>query len=334
MAFPHTKVADIIAYTESMAVTNHIKDIDITTIPTHDRVVLEGGLVVTPHLADFCKAIQKFNKHVQFGVADNCSSQIAYDPSMRVASEVWVYVPGDTYAMVRIGHKEYGRGRNGYDPKFGVYARHITNNRYKDYRHDHYRVTPEKLDTAVRAVKKYMRPYTFGEIAGMSLPMAQSCIQRVFDTTFGGETKARRAVEGHADLMTELMHLVNTGYSFNSASLREKVLDFDAAKREANEYRGKATHAYYVKVYTDDITNQQMCSLLPVFDIHKMSTSSNGESLSNIPAETYPMDSLPETIADNVLGKLAVLMMTEHQQYVQGVGMRVVDDAFWIQRDE
>lgn len=318
MSYAHAKVTDIEKTTKqhiaSIAGTLH------TTNESDPPVNMVDGIPVESRLALFCAALRKTNRHIKFGVGKRGGGW-SWESGAAVAKELWVYMEGQTYAMMRVGYGDYSL-KSGAQRKFMVYARMISNEKFNEARDQYYMAVAETPERALKNAKKYMRPYSPLECASMTFD--QVC-QR-FASTRGAVSsalyEAKDNVQRGSQMRVELFHMIDMGYEFLSEDFRDKLVKWRDAYNEDQIARARALHVYYVGVRIQ--RDEMVCDVIEVLDAHNLGTLKQERHT----ATTYKMEELPESIA----GGLAVLSMTEDDHYVDGVGLRVDSSTFWVQR--
>ena len=267
------------------------------------------GIPVPPRLANFCAEIRKVNRYVKFGVVRNRGH------------ELYAYMDGQAYAMMKIGHGNYSKGSsNTY--KYMVYARMIKNEKFRDDNDQYHMATAENLDRAMKNVKKYMRPYSPVECAEMTFDWVRSRFSLVVSNVSSELYDTKNDIISSAHLRNELFHMIDVGYEFLSEEFKGMIVKWRNKHREDQVSRGRALHAYYVNVRIH--RDEMVCDVIEVLDAQKRPRLEP-----HMPVTTYKMEELPEDIA----GNLAALSMVGDDHYVDGVGLRVDSATFWVQRN-
>jgi hypothetical protein len=276
------------------------------------------GIPVTRQMAQFCAEIRKVNRHAKFGVSKATKTDwVQGTPRYR---ELYVYMDGHMYVMMRIGYADYSTKGNG-DSKFMVYARMIKNEKFRDENDQYHMATAEGIERAVKNIKKYMRPYSPIECAEMSFGSVRSKFSSVVSDVSSGLSAAKYGATDSAHLRNELFHMLDVGYEFLSEDFKNKIVVWRDAYRADQESKGRALHVYYVNVRL--YREEMVCDVIEVLDANKRSHVDV-----HVPVSTYSMSDLPENIA----GNLAALSMVDDDHYVDGVGLRVDSTTFWVQR--
>ena len=322
MSYFHTTVARILHDTETYIErhTNRVStQTDETTQLFNTNTKMIDGLCLSKKLATFCEAILKVNRHVKFGVAKTIKGEFISGTNMQALAEVWVYMPEHEYAMMRVGYADYAV--KGSETKFGVYSRLLQNNKYDSQRDQYNMVTSDDLDRIMKTVKKVMRPYAPHEIADVVFEQYQNKVHNNVWTATSQMRDAKDSVLGLNDLRNELFALYDLGYEFASEVLKDKIGKWKAAVSEMNEAENKKRDAYFVSVVLRG--EELLCNVMTVDNVRKMHKVNE----KNI-TQTFKMEDLPEDIAE----KVATLGMVDKGHYVEGVGMKVSDTTFWVDR--
>lgn len=277
------------------------------------------GIPVTPELAQFCAEIRKFNRYVKFGLGSR--ARFAYANSKRIWEELHVYMEGHTYAMAKIGYRDYSIRSNLGLSKYMVYARTINNEKFATHNDQYNMATAEAIERAIKNVKKYIRPYTPVECASLSFDSVRSKFTSVVQGASSTLRTARSDVIDSTHLRNELFHMLDVGYKFLAIELREKIVQWREKYNEDQVARGRALHVYYVNIRLHH--EEMMCDVILVLDANDRYSLD-----ANTPVVTYRMEELPEHIG----GGVAALSMVDDDHYVDGVGLRVDSTTFWVQR--
>jgi hypothetical protein len=317
MSYDHTRVDVIEKKTKALlsALANSVETVNAGDPP----IPMVDGIPVTGPLLNFCTEIRKVNRHVKFGVGNRAKNSWGHGGPNRLL-ELYVYMEGHTYAMMKIGYADYTVKNTG-DVKYMVYARMISNDKFREDKDQYYMATAENIERAVKNVKKYMRPYSPVECASMTFDSIRNQFSAVVSNVSSGLSSVRYDITNSVHLRAELFHMVDVGYEFLSEDFKGMIIKWREAYQEDQVSRGRALHAYYVNVRIH--REEMMCDVIEVLDANKRSRLDN-----HMPVVTYKMEELPEHIG----GCLAALSMVEDNHYVDGVGLRVDSATFWVQR--
>lgn len=281
--------------------------------------VMRGGLPVSPRLAEFIDAVLAKLPGATVGFNDNCSRGWNNSGTGRVAyMEAYVYIPGQVYALGRIGYKPYMKAGSG-EQHFGVLARTITNERFSASNESYHIRFSSDMKVAVKHALTYMRPYATEEIIKHTIQDLYSSVVNAQASRTTAVVDARNAATNSVTLQRELTRLIDSGYEFSTPGYKEIVQKWLDAEQARSEETTKPVHAYYVVISGSG--GSQHADITEVFDIasgHKV-----GSTL------RLPMDSLPDYLS----GKIAVLMMTEMGSVIPDVGQRISNNMFYVIRE-
>jgi hypothetical protein len=306
MSYKHTKVNAIEKLTKDLLSR---LSATIETVNESDPLVTKvDGIPVKPQLANFCAEIRKVNRHVKFGAVRNRGH------------ELYAYMEGQAYAMMKIGYGDYSKGGSNPD-KYMVHARMIKNEKFRHDNDQYHMATAEKLDRAMKNVKKYMRPYSPIECAEMTFGEVRGKFSSVVANVSSGSYDAKNDLVSSTHLRHELFHMLDVGYEFLSEEFKGMIVKWRDKYQEDRMYRNRALHVYYVNVRIH--REEMVCDVIEVLDAQKRHGLEP-----QMPVTTYKMEELPEGIA----GNLAALSMVEDSHYVDGVGLRVDSATFWVQK--
>jgi hypothetical protein len=317
MSYSHTRVDAIEKATKAylLGLAQNVETVNAGDPPVPK---VDDILVIAP-LVNFCAEIRKVNRHVKFGIGKGLKKPRGFDGPNRF-SELYVYMDGHTYTMMKIGYADYSI-RETYSNKYMVHARTIKNEKFRESNDQYHMALAESVERAVKNAKKYMRPYSPVECANMSLDAVRNNFSAVGVSVTSRLYDGRTGVMDSRHLRTELFHMLDIGYEFLSLEFRDQIVKWRETWQADQEAKSRALHAYYVHVRLH--REEMMCDVIEVLDANKRSRLQ-----SDMPVTAYKMEDLPEHIG----GNLAALSMVEDGHYVDGLGLRVDSSTFWVQR--
>lgn len=317
MGFKHTSVEEIEKRTHEI-----VSNPRIETMSAEDanRIASVDGIVVRKELAALCTELRKVYKHIKFGVARNCES--CWVGGVLAAEELWAYMPNDIYAPVRIGYGDYRvRVVDSEVLTYGVYARSIENQKFKPDRKQYHMVLSEKLDKALSAVKSNLRMYRPEEVAQMSANDYAVEVKTASRQATNVYDEKRLDVLRNPSLHVMLRNLLNSEFEFHDVAFKQELEDMFKAEEEM--YKEKS------KVHLADFVLVRMEGDKQVFDVIRSINPKNWKLDSSNIIETYDESAVPEDIAR----KMAALSMLQPNNYIEGLGMRVGINTYWIAYD-
>jgi hypothetical protein len=279
------------------------------------------GVPVSKELLGFTQALKKAMPKVKFfphtfGYLNN--------PQIHVCDEMFVYMDDFPCDLGRISWADNGV-KSG-DCTYGVYSRKIRNDKYATHRNQHHMVMTNDLDKAVKNARKHLVPYTTRELAQVFYEPLHEKVSRVLDQV---KTKAhegaRNIVNNRMAILQEIEFLRKQGVQFVTPEFRELSENIEQLLGDYREQEARKVSAVFVRFkQIGDTTYADLQEVHNVREIRwdvKMNTT-------DAQAISCPADELPQDIA----GQIAVLNILENEGYVSGVGMKVDDKTFWVER--
>ena len=238
--------------------------------------------------------------------------------------DVWVYLPGERYARGRIGYGKFRmNSRQTGENSFMVYSRKIQNAKYTPERDQFHMAITSKYENALRSARASLVAYSPLETAGREHSTLTRRIQVLRDEVMYAPRRMVRDMEASALLM-EFTALIDSGYKFSDSIFHKRVLEMVEAEKLAKQKANDVCHAYHVSIR--QVGDEQYADITEAFEV-----GSGGQWAE--PKYGGTITVLVQDIPYDIAGKLAVLSMNEADHYVEGVGIKVDDTAFWVQRD-
>ena len=233
--------------------------------------------------------------------------------------DVMVYIDGSDYVVGRIGYgKSYGVTQSE-TPTYMINSRKIENDKFAEHRVQYNMSFVKDLKRALKLALTKLTPYSAKEMAGVTLLDFYSNLQNVRGRANTKLIKVIEPLQNQAVLLSELKGLMSQGVHFSTPEFHTAAQQVLQAEQEWEELRRKPMQGYYV--YIRMVGDAQWADVVDVTDI-------GNRNLDAYPYTSFPAQDLPEDIQ----GKVAVLSMAQINQYMQGVGRRVSEKAFWIER--
>jgi len=228
----------------------------------------------------------------------------------------YLYMNNQPYVLGRI---KYGQLQDStMDYMYGVVSPNICNEKYSDHRELFSTKMTKNVDTALKHVKKYVRPMSLTDIARQSTNDYEHTVRRLVSQKVNTAEQSKRSVL-QDELMTELRTMYQTGYEFN-ATLAEKIHDWIAADEEASKYERKFKQLECRFVQVKNTPMGQHLSVAQCTDMLSYSTKVT-------PTDVFTATNAPEEL----VGKLSVLTILEDEAYVEDVGMKITDELFYVE---
>jgi ElaB/YqjD/DUF883 family membrane-anchored ribosome-binding protein len=187
-------------------------------------------------------------------------------------------------------------------------------------------VMTNDLEKAVKNARKHLVPYTTRELAQVYYEPLHEKVSKVLDDVKGkAHDGARGIVNNRMAILQEVEFLRKQGVEFVTPEFRELSENIEQLLSDYREQETRKVSAVFVRFkQVGDTTYADTQEVHNVREIRwdvKMNTT-------DAQAISCPADELPQDIA----GQIAVLNILENEGYVSGVGMKVDDKTYWVER--
>lgn len=254
---------------------------------------------------------------------DNKTKQVQADVSgtwVKFYTDVTVYIDGSDYVVGVIGFgSDYGI-KSSDKLTYMIQSRKINNDKFADHRDQYFMSFVSDHKKAVRLALSKLVPYSPKEMANITIRDFKDHIETVRNTVRSGLHGLIGPLTDRNILMREMRNLIAQNTMFVTEEFQRAAAGFIKAEAEWEEVRNKPVHGYYV--YVRMVGDEQWVDIIEATDAQQYN------SVEHCPVTSTPVSDVPEDIQ----GKVAVLSMADRGQYMQGVGMRVSDKAFWLER--
>jgi hypothetical protein len=285
---------------------------------------LLDGVPVSKELLGFTQALQKAMPKVKF--FPHTFKHLSVEPTkqIHICNEVFVYMDDFPCDLGRISWADNGVQSG--EHTYGVYSRKIQNDKYAMHRDQHHMVMTGDLEKAVKNARKHLLPYTTRELAQVFYEPLHINVSKVLDDVKGrAHHGAGGIVNNRMAILQEVEFLRKQGVQFVTPEFRELSENIEQLLSDYREQETRKVSAVFVRFkQVGDVTYADLQEVHNVREIRwdvKMNTG-NAEAIS------CPADELPQDIA----GQIAVLNILENEGYVSGVGMKVDDKTYWVER--
>lgn len=247
---------------------------------------------------------------------------------MRDRASLYMYIEGNPYCLgwVSAGQKPepFDGEQSRWSTEYTVSSPNIVNNRYSDYNDEHYTKTTGSCATALRHIKRYMRPYSPRD---MLMVTFSDVVSKVTSVAFTARQDLRASVETmfnissytpDSPLLTELRHLVKAGHTFLSPAFSADLAKYFELKDNSSALSGREVPMWFVRVYE--------CMGAQKFETVYIANATSAYTSTSNTVDRYEADNLP----DHIMGKLSVLNMLADGEYVDGVGYRAGEGMFYV----
>lgn len=233
--------------------------------------------------------------------------------------EIAVYRESALHCMGLIGFGQYMQNSDAY--VYMVRSTRIKNSRYKKGTLMYHTMLTTSLDRAAKLASAKLIPYTPEDDAAMSMYVPNRTLRHVLDRKTN--LFYDKATFGPSTIIEEFEHLVDCGVKFKTAAFQKLAEVFGDLIRDLRYERMRSTNMYYI--WVNDVRGVQWATVITAMNVRQ-----NGHIVTDGPKQLFKLDDLPHDIA----AKIATLSITDHGSYVEGLGVRLDDTHFWIERDE
>ena len=276
---------------------------------------------VIRQLYEYGSALQKEYPFLKFWSSTRTRQQ-EYQPvsNVHVFTEVYICMDTSHHAVGWIGFGSY-REKTDSAPMYVVSSRGITNEKYGTGRSQYYMKMTTKLKAATKNALANLIPYTAKEIA---VAEYEKIVHKSFEA---GESKAAKLPKllgaiTHSILLNEVRALAASGVVFTTPEFQAIVDNMDEAVQLANAERSKRVDMVMVSFV--ERNGSWMADCAEVLNVRGNRWS---PKLSD-DMTTYALADVPQPIVE----KVSVLQGLDNGGFVDGVGMKLDDKLFWVQK--
>jgi hypothetical protein len=279
------------------------------------------GVPIYKELLEFTQALKKAMPKVKFFPH---TFRHINSANVHACDELFVYMDDFPCDLGRISWADNGVQSG--NCTYGVYSRKIQNAKYATHRNQHHMVMTSDLEKAVKNARKHLLPYTTRELAQVFYEPLHEKVSKVLDDVKGkAHDGARGIVNNRMAILQEVEFLRKQGVEFVTPEFRELSENIEQLLGDYREQETRKVSAVFVRFkQVGDTTYADLQEVHNVREIRwdvKMNTT-------DAQAISCPADELPQDIA----GQIAVLNILENEGYVSGVGMKVDDKTYWVER--
>lgn len=276
--------------------------------------VMVDGLPLEPKCAAVLREVQRAIPNLKFLAANDKDIN-------GFVRTVALYREGDAYVLGRVGYRDVAV--NGYKERYFVHSRKIINQKIYGNRWQHHAKSSEKLESVVKYARQFLIPYSPTELSDISVDeFTQKTRRERSDIHSAMRQKFRTMLLDNEELIVnELKHLVTKGYTFLKPEFAERVAAYLSAEGAYTQQKEQRLNAYFMNIgdtTTEIVEYEDMVTSDNMYD-----RNTKPKSTTTVPTADIPFD---------LQMKIASLQVAEPMHYVDGLGMRVGDRSFWVQR--
>lgn len=303
-----------------------VKDLKKLEVEMHEKLKgvtrsqelldVDGVPVSSTELHDFAMELRSQMRGIKFGPACQHYATVSYE----VLS---VYYEEDEFIIGQIGYAGY----NG-DLKYIVQSRTITNERFSKHNPLYHSRASNDAKRMIREAKKNLRRWNPQEVAAMSQAAAGEQMQGYLRKFERAEETARAKILGSSytprdiPIMAELRHLLKHDHEFVDPTFRSNVAAWVQAADEldTHDLRFPVKFVNVIQRFGRQVVNT-VTTEFRHGNIY-MSFANNNP----LEVHTFEADDVPEDVVE----KVSVLSMLHDGDYVEGIGYKHNDTAYWI----
>lgn len=282
------------------------------------------GLPVTKQVLEFATELRKQCPNYKFGAVRFTHARYDGMDSGHKFTRLAVYVDSCEYVLGQIGYADFYISRKTNTKTYMVYSRTIKNKKINVNNKQHSMLLSVDMARGVKNAAKSLRIYTLREIANLSADDFGTNLRSARNYTVQEAQKYVGRMSRDV-LMTELRHLIRSGVEFVTPEFKDAAAHFMTADEEAQKVKHTKYGGYFVTFTKTgpnrDTLQAAVLTYTQGLDEHRVDPTPDGETV--MPAADLP---------DDVQAKIAVLSMSADGAFVPGVGMKVSDTSYWIER--
>jgi hypothetical protein len=305
--------------------------------------VLHNGVLVPKELKAFMTEVAKVFRGVEFyahsvvyrrnngvkwkwgkmDVSDKSVIPIQQEISVQVACEVAVAYPNDKYCIGIIGYGDFQKSTK--DNVYMVSSRNIENNKYAVSSDEYHFLLSGDVTRAVKNARTHLRQYNAKDFMGMSADEAREYATKAREDAHSRESTAAEKLSLR-DMHDELGRILASGYVFQDTKLHSQITAWMDAKAAYAIEEARKVPAVFVYI-KQQVADRQMVEYAFCNDL-RSTYSTSMSAISSL--HTCSLTDLPE----DFVGKLSVLSLLKDNDYVEGVGVRVSDNVYWVEGED
>jgi len=190
-------------------------------------------------------------------------------------------------------------------PKYGITCININDGR-NSYGMDGQHKYSIHVKNMVRLAKKVLKPFTFDQIADRCRREFKNNIDSL-GNNMRWELR-QKTCDGIQHLINDFENLYHTGYTPKDAKFKQMMEYVIENKEKIDKYTDYNPNHYFVLIKDNEVQ-------------YRLNIAKNDP-----PIKVPSKDALP----DEIKGKLFVLDITDKQSFVEDVGLKENDGAYWI----
>jgi hypothetical protein len=324
-----TRLVRVAHYFADESMQGTMQRIKQTAIDEGWKVFFQG-IPVSQEFNDYLEGIAKVMPKLKFAPYEIAyANKTVFDESgtyqttksFRLAKSILLYMDEYPFELGRASYGDHSVNTSG-EETYAVYSRRISNAKYAQHRDQHHMIMASDMSKAIKNIRKYVVPYTARELAralydpfftgvGRALQKAQSDVGEAIKTVKYND----RA------LITEIQHLMKMGVQFSTPEFAELAKTLPSLTEQLVTEKNRKPDGMFVAF--KQIGEETYADICVASDVRSSYQPKFTEDI-----QTVKVSDLPQEIAGNI----AVLNILQNDAYVDGVGAKIDDTHFWLER--
>ena len=288
------------------------------------------GTPVSKELNDYLEGIAKVMPNLKFAPYDIAyANKTVFDESgtyqttksFRLAKSFLLYMDEYPFELGRASHGDHSVNGSG-EETYAVYSRRINNAKYAQHRDQHFMIMASDMSKAIKNIRKYVVPYTSRELARALYDPFHVGVGRALQKAQNDVGEAIKTVKyNDRALITEIQHLMKMGVQFSTPEFAELAKTLPSLTEQLVTEKNRKPDGMFVAF--KQIGEETYADICVASDVRSSYQPKFTEDI-----QTVKVSDLPQEIAGNI----AVLNILQNDAYVDGVGAKIDDTHFWLER--
>ena len=245
--------------------------------------------------------------------------------AVRNSNSCWIYKEGDTLAMGWVGYGDWQTNVTG-DDKFVIYSAFHENGKYVKGSIQSYMAMLVDRDKAINKAKSILRSHTVEETAKVLNLNNAGAVCEVQGKASEAVRKIGKelgldigyTINGHT-MLSEFKNMLSTGYNFLDQEVEQNVHELLNAFKVNDKRKVSVIPMYYIETTKNRWGEEQVGIAL----------IKNARQMHRVEVD-YTDTLLPEDVEGWMKQRVAALQMLPIGSYVEGVGYKVCNTAYYI----
>ena len=250
---------------------------------------------------------------------------------VNIFQAVYVTMPMCPYVVCSIGYARYQETATPHECHYMVESRFINNDKYKlsnpNYNRKITKGLSTNLDKAFKNALLYCKPYSAVELASVEFRPMYRKAQQIKDQKSGVINLLMQSIS--RDVLIQEIHAMNAaGIKFTTPEFIKLAEEADDALQLQRSQTNKRVDATFIHFYQEgDNMVAQYCQAENIL----ASLSSSAPYIKAINSDSNVKCKVSE-VPEYIVEKVSVLQTLDVGSHVDGVGMKVSDAMYWVEK--